>query len=213
MQKDYILKDGVLYHHGIKGQKWGERRFQNEDGSLTPEGRERYGYGEVVKRVGKKVGKYVVSSVKKRINKALEDHAIDAKIAADKARRRQDPLYDQKRKREEEREQWRRNNDPIYKLKKESEEAFKSEQEIEREKYKKREEEKKAQLEKYKKIGKAALTGALAGFAAAKIYQAGSVNQAFKDAIAVGQNVSKAISIKELKNMGIEVFEYEKFKY
>lgn len=31
-----------LYHHGIKGQKWGERRFQEEDGSLTPAGRERY---------------------------------------------------------------------------------------------------------------------------------------------------------------------------
>lgn len=28
-----------LYHHGIKGQKWGVRRFQNEDGSLTPEGK------------------------------------------------------------------------------------------------------------------------------------------------------------------------------
>lgn len=27
---------------GIKGQKWGIRRFQNEDGSLTPEGRIRY---------------------------------------------------------------------------------------------------------------------------------------------------------------------------
>ena len=31
-----------LYHHGIKNQKWGVRRFQNEDGSLTPAGRERY---------------------------------------------------------------------------------------------------------------------------------------------------------------------------
>jgi len=32
-----------LMHYGIKGQKWGERRFQYEDGSLTPEGRRRYG--------------------------------------------------------------------------------------------------------------------------------------------------------------------------
>ena len=28
-----------LYHHGILGQKWGIRRFQNEDGSLTDAGR------------------------------------------------------------------------------------------------------------------------------------------------------------------------------
>ena len=31
-----------LYHHGIKGQKWGERRFQNSDGSLTAAGKARY---------------------------------------------------------------------------------------------------------------------------------------------------------------------------
>ena len=32
-----------LYHHGIKGQRWGIRRFQKKDGSLTSEGKKRYG--------------------------------------------------------------------------------------------------------------------------------------------------------------------------
>ena len=32
-----------LYHFGIKGQKWGVRRYQNEDGSLTPAGKKHYG--------------------------------------------------------------------------------------------------------------------------------------------------------------------------
>ena len=35
-----------LRHHGIKGQKWGVRRFQNSDGSLTSAGRKRYGDGK-----------------------------------------------------------------------------------------------------------------------------------------------------------------------
>lgn len=32
-----------LYHHGIKGQKWGVRRYQNPDGTLTVAGKARYG--------------------------------------------------------------------------------------------------------------------------------------------------------------------------
>ena len=35
------MYDLELYHYGIKGQKWGVRRFQNEDGTLTPAGRRR----------------------------------------------------------------------------------------------------------------------------------------------------------------------------
>ena len=31
-----------LYHHGIRGMKWGIRRFQNKDGSLKPAGKKRY---------------------------------------------------------------------------------------------------------------------------------------------------------------------------
>lgn len=31
-----------IYHHGIKGQRWGIRRYQNKDGSLTAAGKKRY---------------------------------------------------------------------------------------------------------------------------------------------------------------------------
>lgn len=35
-----------LAHYGVKGQKHGQRRYQNEDGSLTAEGRDHYGVGQ-----------------------------------------------------------------------------------------------------------------------------------------------------------------------
>lgn len=31
-----------IYHAGVKGMRWGVRRYQNADGSLTPEGKKRY---------------------------------------------------------------------------------------------------------------------------------------------------------------------------
>lgn len=44
MSEYYITKsDCYMSHSGIQGMKWGIRRYQNEDGTLTPEGRIRYG--------------------------------------------------------------------------------------------------------------------------------------------------------------------------
>jgi uncharacterized protein YnzC (UPF0291/DUF896 family) len=42
MGRSVTICGDELYHHGIKGQKWGERRYQNEDGTLTEAGKRRY---------------------------------------------------------------------------------------------------------------------------------------------------------------------------
>lgn len=56
-----------LYHHGIKGQKWGIRRYQNKDGSLTDAGK---------KRVYKTVKKYYKNK-RDSLGKAVgEDYII-----------------------------------------------------------------------------------------------------------------------------------------
>ena len=38
----YFYSDEELAHHGILGQKWGVRRYQNPDGSLTEKGKKKY---------------------------------------------------------------------------------------------------------------------------------------------------------------------------
>lgn len=59
-----------LAHHGIEGQRWGVRRFQNEDGSLTAAGRKRYDVD--------------IEGQKKRVQEAkAEEKRLSRKIAYD----------------------------------------------------------------------------------------------------------------------------------
>ena len=67
--------DDVLCHHGIPNQRWGHRRFQNEDGSLTPEGRERYG-------VDKARSKADAQKAKARISYNTQKYKADLKSKA-----------------------------------------------------------------------------------------------------------------------------------
>ena len=59
------LRDDELYHHGIKGQKWGVRRYQNPDGTLTAQGEAR-----LAKLRGREIG-----YVKKRMAFESKDYA------------------------------------------------------------------------------------------------------------------------------------------
>ena len=66
----------ALAHHGIKGQRWGIRRYQNEDGSLTLAGRARYmnGNGDLNK-AGKKYISEQYSKLQKKSNRAYKKYS------------------------------------------------------------------------------------------------------------------------------------------
>ena len=70
--------DDDLKHHGIKGQKWGIRRFQNKDGSLTPNGKKRYGADDYKNTLDKvnSAGK-IVDEVRKYNNSAQKSSDPD----------------------------------------------------------------------------------------------------------------------------------------
>ena len=70
------MRRDELYHFGIKGRKWGVRRFQNEDGSLTPVGKKRYdndseSYSTVLGKTTKDSKRTM--RLKKKIAKSMEN--------------------------------------------------------------------------------------------------------------------------------------------
>lgn len=71
-----LPENSELYHHGIKGQRWGIRRFQNPDGTLTGAGRKKRGLIDQIKynRKMKKVRRAKVEKAKAQ-QKAKEEQA------------------------------------------------------------------------------------------------------------------------------------------
>lgn len=66
----YATENGSsLSHHGIRGQKWGVRRYQNEDGSLTSAGKKRYDVNN--------------ASDRKKLSKQYSDYSKKAQALCD----------------------------------------------------------------------------------------------------------------------------------
>ena len=66
------VREDELQHHGIRGQKWGIRRFQNKDGTRTPAGKRREKYQTVsqeAKEVLKNRNKYTDQELQAKVNR------------------------------------------------------------------------------------------------------------------------------------------------
>lgn len=93
---DALYSGSYISHHGIKGQKWGVRRFQNEDGSLTGAGRSRYlsGTGH---RIAAKVYDVNERYYAKRGNKLMASTNRSAKERALAKAKRANPEYERRK--------------------------------------------------------------------------------------------------------------------
>lgn len=69
---NYTYSD-ELYHYGVRGQKWGVRRYQNEDGTLTEEGRIHYGRANGIRYGGSEKESYIDKVRRKKYSVQIDN--------------------------------------------------------------------------------------------------------------------------------------------
>lgn len=79
--------DNELYHWGIKGMKWGVRRYQNKDGSLTNAGRKRYSDGSGDGTKTEKKGLLSKFRIRKKKGESKTDNDKPAETETPEAKR------------------------------------------------------------------------------------------------------------------------------
>ena len=92
-----FVSEEELYHWGIKGMKWGVRRYQNEDGSLTSAGRKRYSNpdGTLNKKGEKYIAKETARLAAEKIKLENQKKTEARLVKLDKAREENQKLKDQ----------------------------------------------------------------------------------------------------------------------
>lgn len=73
-----MISDNELYHWGIKGQKWGIRRYQNDDGTYTEAGKRRYGMNlDINDKSKRNIAKIRTGEAKRRLDVAKRNNSAN----------------------------------------------------------------------------------------------------------------------------------------